>query len=64
MPRTVRQMAEIKFTPEQREQFRKAYKEAINKGKYVFVFEGHEMDTRFSAYLIEYWDMKGDKHHA
>ena len=64
MSKAADNVVRCEFNKAQREDFRKRYKQAIDNGKTVFIFEGHEMDTRFSAYLIEYWDMKGDKHHA
>lgn len=64
MPKATENLVRFEFTPLHRDRFRKLYKQAINAGKTTFIFEGHEMDTRYSAYLIEYWDMKGDKHHA
>jgi hypothetical protein len=39
--------------------FRKAYNEC--KGD-TFMFEGQEMDKRYSMYLLEYWDMEEKKH--
>lgn len=38
--------------------FRKAYKEC--KGD-TFMFEGQEMDKRYSMYLLKFWDMEAEK---
>ena len=34
--------------------FKEAYKEAISKGKQVFIFDGQEVYVDYAKYLIEY----------
>jgi ribosomal protein S17E len=64
MPATVRQMAQMEFTPEQKSQFRKAYAKAVKANQEQFTFEDQDVLTKFAGYLTEYWDMKKEKHHG
>jgi hypothetical protein len=48
----------ITFTPEKVKVLRKEYDAAVKRGDGQFVFEGHELDSGYAKYLLEYLEGK------